>query len=230
MSERNDMRVGDTERDQVVDLLQHAVGDGRLTIAEGRERLELAVAARTFADLDPLVADLTPVLPSMAQDVAGLHPANRPLDQVAVPGESQLPGWRPDDPLVISAPFDDDRRVGEWSLPPYVKVTTGLGNATLVCLEATAETRVIRIEVSGGAGNIRLIVPEGWAVRADRVSKGLGGVRLKVPDRPAHGAPLLEVTGTLTLGSLVARPANIVDRWLLRRRQQRRRQQRALEA
>lgn len=228
MTERNAMRVGDAERDQVVDLLQHAVGDGRLTMPEGRERLELALAARTYADLDALVADLTPVLPSMADDVTALHPFNRPLDQVALPGESRQPGWSPDDPLVISAPFDDDRRVGEWSLPPYIRVSTGLGDATLVCLEATAETRVIRIEVAGGAGDIRLILPAGWAVRADRISKGLGGVHIRVPDRPAPGAPLLELIGSVTLGSLVARPANVIDRWLLRRRQRRR--QRALEA
>ncbi|QGF24834.1 DUF1707 SHOCT-like domain-containing protein [Raineyella fluvialis] len=230
MSERSGMRIGDVERDQVIDLLQHAVGDGRLGMTEGRERIEQALAARTYGDLDPLVADLTPVLPSMAEDVEALHPFNRPLDRVAVPGESREPGWAPDDPLVISAPFDDDRRVGEWSLPPYIRVTTGFGDVTLVCLEATAETRVIRIEVSGGAGDIRLILPEGWAVRADRVARGIGGVRVRVPGRPARGAPLLELSGTLTLGDLVARPANAIDLWLLRRRKRRRLRQRALQA
>lgn len=224
------MRIGDTERDQVIDLLQHAVGDGRLGMSEGRDRIERAVAARTYGDLDPLVADLTPVLPSMAEDVEALHPFNRPLDRIAVPGASPEPGWSPDDPLVISAPFDDDRRVGQWSLPPYIKVTTGFGDVVLVCLEAKAETRVVRIEVSGGAGDIRLILPEGWAVRADRVTRGIGGVRVRVPGRPERGAPLLEISGSLTIGDLVARPANAVDLWLLRRRRRRRERQRSLEA
>lgn len=222
MTERDAMRVGDAERDQVVDLLQHAVGDGRLTMTEGRERLGLALAARTFADLDPLVADLTPVLPSMVEDVGGLHPVNRPLDQVPVPEEYRAPGWRPDDPLIIAAPVNTERRVGEWSLPPYVRVTTGLGSVTLVCLEARVETRVVRIEVSGGAGDIRLILPDGWAVRADRLTKVIGGARIKAPEKPAAGAPLLELSGTLSVGSLVARPANALDRWLLRRRRRRR--------
>lgn len=92
MTERHELRIGDAERDQVVDLLRHAVGDGRLSMAEGRDRIASALQARTFGDLDPLVADLTPLLPSLAQDVSALHPFNRPLDQVRVPGETDPPG------------------------------------------------------------------------------------------------------------------------------------------
>ncbi|SDB84554.1 protein of unknown function [Raineyella antarctica] len=227
--DRRELRAGDAERDQVVSLLQHAVGDGRLTMAEGEERIGAALAARTFGDLDPLVADLTPFLPSMAEDVAALPAVNRPLDQVVVPGESKPPGWSPQDPLVISAGFDDDRRVGEWSLPPYLQVSTGLGDVILVCLEARAEARLVKIDVAGGMGDVRLILPEGWAVRTDRLRRGVGGVHVKVPDRPVAGAPLIEVSGQLTVGDFVARRANFIDRWLLRRRRERRARRAAIE-
>lgn len=228
MTERHELRIGDVERDQVVSLLQHAVGDGRLTMAEGQERIGAALVARTFGDLDPLVADLTPLLPSLAEDVGSLPAFNRPLDQVKVPGESKPPGWSRDDPLEFDAPFDDVRRVGEWTLPPYIRIGTGLGDVSLVCLEARAETRVVKIDVSSGAGDIRLILPQGWAVRADRLNRGIGGITVKVPDRPAPGAPLLEISGQLTIGGFVARHANAIDRWLLSR-QRRKRQRRTIE-
>lgn len=233
MTERRELRIGDAERDQVVTLLQHAVGDGRLTMAEGRERIESALVARTYGDLDPLVADLTPQLPSLAEDVQALPAFNRPLDQVRVPGESKSPGWSPEDPLVFRAVFDDERRVGEWSLPPYIRISTGVGDVSLVCLEARAETRVIKIDVESGAGDIRMILPEGWAVRAERLGRGIGEVKVKVPDRPAPGCPLIEVSGQLTIGSFVARHANAIDRWLLarrRRKRERERRRRAIEA
>lgn len=199
-------------------------------MAEGNERIQAALVARTFGDLDPLVADLTPQLPSLAEDVSSLPAVNRPIDQLRLPGESDPPGWRPDDPLELRANFDDVRRVGEWVLPPYIRVGTGMGDVVLVCLEARAETRVVKLHIDGGAGDVRLILPEGWAVRAERLTGGLGGVHVKVPDRPARGMPLIEVSGSLAMGDFVARRANFVDRWLLRRRQRRRQQQAALEA
>lgn len=52
------VRVGHRERDAVVAALQEAAGDGRLSMAELDDRLEAALAKR-YADLDPLVADLS---------------------------------------------------------------------------------------------------------------------------------------------------------------------------
>jgi hypothetical protein len=53
-------RVGDAERGRTLDLLKEAHVAGYLTLAEMDERLSSALAARTRADLDRLVADLPP--------------------------------------------------------------------------------------------------------------------------------------------------------------------------
>jgi hypothetical protein len=58
------IRVGDRERDAVAAMLQKAGADGRLSMEELDNRLEAALRARTYADLDPLVADLSVELPS----------------------------------------------------------------------------------------------------------------------------------------------------------------------
>ena len=52
------MRAADADRDRVVEFLNVAYSEGRLSKDEYDDRLENAFAARTFADLDQIVADL----------------------------------------------------------------------------------------------------------------------------------------------------------------------------
>jgi uncharacterized protein DUF1707/2TM domain-containing protein len=54
------LRIGDADRERVAERLRTAAGEGRLSPAELEERLEAAFAARTEAELRPLVADLPP--------------------------------------------------------------------------------------------------------------------------------------------------------------------------
>ncbi|MFD6281002.1 DUF1707 domain-containing protein [Streptomyces sp. NPDC060209] len=57
------LRASDADREAVVAELQDAVADGRIDLDELGARLEVALAARTHAELAPLTADLLPVLP-----------------------------------------------------------------------------------------------------------------------------------------------------------------------
>src|SRR5689334_8546685 len=50
--------MSDAERDAVVEQLNHAVGEGRLTLPEFEERLAGVLAARTHDEIAPFVADL----------------------------------------------------------------------------------------------------------------------------------------------------------------------------
>jgi hypothetical protein len=82
---RGQMRAADADRDRVVGLLSTAYGEGRLTKDEYDDRLESALAARTYADLDQLVTDLpaasaavrpAPVRPPMVAGTNGLAVAS----------------------------------------------------------------------------------------------------------------------------------------------------------
>jgi hypothetical protein len=53
-----DLRASNIEREKTVGILQHAVGEGRITMAEFEERVATAYAAKTRAELDVLTADL----------------------------------------------------------------------------------------------------------------------------------------------------------------------------
>ena len=56
--ERGKTRASDADRDRVVEFLNVAYSEGRLSRDEYDDRLESALSARTFADLDQIVTDL----------------------------------------------------------------------------------------------------------------------------------------------------------------------------
>jgi len=72
--ERGRMRACDADRDRVVERLNAAYSEGRLSRDEYDGRLENAFSARTYADLDQLVTDL-PV--ARAAPVAPVVPVAR---------------------------------------------------------------------------------------------------------------------------------------------------------
>ncbi|HEY4458486.1 MAG TPA: DUF1707 domain-containing protein [Pseudonocardiaceae bacterium] len=53
-----ELRISDADREQAVVVLNEAVADGRLTWEEHAERVDLALKARTRAELAPHLADL----------------------------------------------------------------------------------------------------------------------------------------------------------------------------
>lgn len=55
---REEMRAGDKDRQAVADKLKHALDEGRLDLAEYDERLQKTYAAKTYGELDGLLADV----------------------------------------------------------------------------------------------------------------------------------------------------------------------------
>jgi Domain of unknown function (DUF1707) len=58
MARRATLRASDADREQIAERLRHATAEGRLMAEELEERLETLFAARTYGELDELVADL----------------------------------------------------------------------------------------------------------------------------------------------------------------------------
>ena len=58
MARRANLRASDSDREQVAERLRQAAVEGRLLAEELEHRLARALRARTYAELDPLVADL----------------------------------------------------------------------------------------------------------------------------------------------------------------------------
>ncbi|MGH3377892.1 MAG: DUF1707 and DUF4870 domain-containing protein [Actinoallomurus sp.] len=73
----SELRVSHAEREPVVERLQQAYADGRLDMAELDLRLQLAMTSKTRADLDAVLADLSPstaTRPPRARPVAAVTP------------------------------------------------------------------------------------------------------------------------------------------------------------
>jgi hypothetical protein len=76
------IRASDQERESVVDVLRDAFTDGRLTLDEFEDRTSAAYAARTWADLRELTADL-PAEPVFGTDLS--HESADPLPEAMPP-------------------------------------------------------------------------------------------------------------------------------------------------
>ena len=64
------LRASDAEREETVALLHHALGEGRLDLAETEVRVAAAYAARHRDELPPLLADLPGAGPQHATSAA----------------------------------------------------------------------------------------------------------------------------------------------------------------
>lgn len=192
MTEPGHLRIGNAERAEAIALLQRAGAEGRLSGEEVVERSARAQAAVTYADLDLIFADL-PVPP----------PSHQFGPRPAVPRV----GWDPANPLVLSAGISRERRKGRWEIPPYLRVRGDFGSVRLDCREAVCLAPVIDVDIAGGAGNVKIVVPDGWGVDTEQVTKGWGTLRNRADARPQPGQPQLVLHGTAGLGHLVIRPA-----------------------
>lgn len=201
------IRIGHAERDETIERLREAAGDGRLTLDELDERISTTMAAVTRADLREILADLLP--PSEVEV------AVNPASVVARGGE---PGWSWQDPLVLTARWDDVVRAGPWEVPPFLELHSVAANVKLNFVDARVSVDRIDIVIEGGAGDIVLIVNEGWGVDLTRVDRGMGGVKSSVSPRATRGNPTLMVRGRGRLGTVKARHPNRFDDWQRRRR------------
>lgn len=218
MTDPREFRAGNSDRDHVVGALREACAAGRLAEDELAGRIEAAEAARTFGDLDAVVADL-PITPPSTQLAPALPPMSFPTAHVptwptGVPLDPGLVGDSPENPLVIDGGWSSDKRQGDWVIPQFIRLRGGVGTVHLDCTEAMSPHNVIHVWVDGDLGTITIVVPEGWAADADGVRKSLGSLHVKVPKQPTMGRPVLVINGSMGMGTFTVRHPN----WFERRR------------
>ncbi|GAA4284608.1 hypothetical protein GCM10022261_21390 [Brevibacterium daeguense] len=199
------LRIGHADRDEVIEVLRDAAAEGRLTTEELTERIEATTKARFFAELDEIVADLPTPPPSDK-----IRP--RPAQALMRPNVHTEPGQHPLDPLVLRASWENAKRTGRWSPPPFIRLEPVAATAEANFLEAVTDLEVIDVEVTAGAGTAAVVIPEDWGVNIDRLSSSWGAVKSRVPAVPAQGRPLIRVHGSVGMASFVARHAGYFER------------------
>jgi hypothetical protein len=187
-----DLRASHADRDHVVEQLRVAAGDGRLSSEELDERLELALSARTYADLVPLTADLP------AAPVAGL----------ASPAAGQLTGRAaPKDLMKIDCGTGHSRRDGSWVVPRRMEVKVTSGHVVLDFTKAIISEPVLELAAEVRSGHLQIITRPGISVDAGEVTVRSGHVSVRAPwDGNVPVQLHIDVTGRVRSGHLSARP------------------------
>ncbi len=155
--------------------------------------------------------------PLLPQPAAGM-PDHLP-GVPAQPSVRRPPGLSADDPLKISASWSNELRSGRWVVPPFIVASPSMSNVKLDLRDAVPQSDLIHLTVDGVAGSIILVVPPGWAVDTDRLGKGLGTVRNRIGPLGLTGYPVVIVSGSMGLGTFVARGERFYERWGRGRRQ-----------
>ena len=182
-----ELRASHADRDQVVELLRVAAGDGRLSPEELDDRLERALTARTYAELAALTADLpgAAVAPAGAGAVSATP---KDLARIHVRGSSI-------------------RRDGRWVVPKELDVKVRGGAVTLDFTEAVITQPLLRITAEVRGAVLRLITGPGIEVDAGDISVHGGSVTL--PEPPGPGVPVrlrIEIAGSVHGAGITAGP------------------------
>jgi hypothetical protein len=180
------LRVSDADREAAAQQLNRALSEGRITLSELEERLGIVYGAKTFAELEPPLADL----PGAAVV----------LPQAAAPVPAR-------DLVHLSTEMGSVKRTGDWPVPARLRLTTSMGSIHLDLTEARTLPRRIDVDVSTGMGSITLVLPEGASADVDGVKTSWGTVKTKVPHTPSGSGPHLTVTGSAGMGTLTIRKA-----------------------
>ena len=197
---RNDLRASHEDRDRIVELLRVSAGDGRLSIDELGERVEAALTARTYGELEGLVADL-PATPGTA---AG------------------APTAKPKETVRIDCRSGSAKRDGRWAVPQRMEVRVHSGSVTLDFTQAQVSWPTLQIDAEVRSGTLTLITKPGIVLDTDDVAMRSGAIKVKAPWGDDVPATLrIDVAGKVGSGSITARPRRAPRRsfwdWLRRR-------------
>ena len=186
------MRASDAERDAVVGSLNQAVGEGRLTMDEFSGRLELAYAARTRGDLDPLLRDLP------AGSGAAVAAATSGTAVVSGSGsQGRDTHWN-------ISPIGGIRHRGHWRVPRHTVAIGVLGGVDVDLGEAelaAPEVMITKVSIIGG---VSVRVPPGMRVEVSNFSI-LGGRNVNLAGPLAPNAPVLRIRSFSIVGGVNVR-------------------------
>jgi hypothetical protein len=179
---RAQQRVGDMEREAAIERLRTAAGEGRLTLDELDGRLESALAARTYGDLDALTADLPDTRP------AALRPERESVRLAVRHGHIE--------------------RLGRWQIPPLVNLELAHAVAALDLRSSPLPAGGLRIHVEARHSSIRLLADDGTMIETVELNRHHAAITDRRARRVTEwSGPLVTVTGTLRHSTLkVNRP------------------------
>jgi len=180
------LRASDADRERVAGLLGEALADGRLTVDEHRERIELLYASKTHGELVPLTADLG----TGRRDVERERPAV-PVERVG--------------PQVAILSSTMARPTGR--VEGRIVAVGFLGEARIDLAYATLGEDGVEITAQAIVGTVHIVVPPGARVTMTGFPL-LGELSPTREPGPADG-PHVKVRAFALLGSVTIHRAEV---------------------
>ena len=178
-----DLRASDADRDRVIDVLRAATADGRLTADEFSERMEAALASRTFRELAPLTADL-------ATTPARRAPEDAPAEDV----------------IRIDQRGGSVQRTGRWVVPPLMELRPSWCDVTIDFTDAVIRHDTLHVDMRMRGGSLILVVGPGIVVDANLLVTRYTDVIIHPVTEPDTPVRLrIDLTGRMRYGYIEAR-------------------------
>jgi DUF1707 SHOCT-like domain/Cell wall-active antibiotics response LiaF, C-terminal len=190
-ADRRLLRVSDADRDQVAEVLREAAGTGRLTLEELDERLDLAYAAKTYADLEAVTRDLP----------AAGHGAPAPGARAGLP--PRRVGGTPGASFSLAI-MSGAQRKGSWVVPRTYTAVAIMGGVELDLRWATFSEPEATIHAYALMGGISIVVPEDIEVDVGGFAF-MGGFDHVASGPGTPGAPRLRIIGFALMGGVDVR-------------------------
>ena len=197
---RGELRASHEDRDEVVEQLRVAAGDGRLTADELDQRLDAALTARTYGELAALTADL----PGRSDS-----------------GIAATANARPAEAAHIDSGSGTARRDGHWIVPRKLEVRAASGRVVLDFTDAVVRHPAVQVDVDIRSGSLVIVTRPGMVLDAGNVAVRSGEVKVRSTwGQPAPVTLRIDLTGTVGSGNITVRPPRRTFRqWLRRMRQ-----------
>jgi hypothetical protein len=188
-----DLRCSDRDREAVSQALRAALEAGRIDLDELTERLDRTYAARTYRELDAVVADLpgaATLQPTVAAAPPAASQAGHPVERVGGQATSGS----------AVAVMGGATRSGRWTVPPTFSAVAVMGGVKLDLRQARFEESQTTITAVAFWGGIEIIAPDDIAVNVDGVGV-MGGFDGPHDSDPAAVAAV-RVTGLALMGGV----------------------------
>jgi len=194
------LRASNADREQVAALLQTAMSEGRITIAELETRLDSVYGATTVAELEPVVRDLPAHTLSLSKQMPERKTVEVPgMRSVSMAGSGVSKG------NLIALMSGVERR-GIWTAPAQLNAVAIMGGVDLDFSGAQLSAMETVVTVVAIMGGVNMIVPEGLTVVMEGVGI-MGGFDDKARQNYGPGSPVLRVRGVAIMGGVEVRRA-----------------------
>jgi len=202
------LRASDADRERVAQVLHTALAEGRLTVAELQERLDIVYAAKTLGELEPITLDLpghTDLVPKPPAGLAWPSVSTAPTGPARVaPNLPASPdarvGGTPTSTAAIAL-MSGATRKGQWVVPGQFSAVALMGGVDLDLTQALFAEREVTITAVAIMGGVDIVVPDDITVIVSGIGF-MGAFEDNAQVQGTPGCPVVRINGLALMGGV----------------------------